>query len=470
MFRRSLIGSLVALGIAGSAFPLSGAARTASTSVSAAAPTGSAPSFAPAKSYATRAGSSIAIGDLNRDGKLDVAATSSGTVSVLLNRGDGSFANSREYGTARSSISLAIGDLNGDGNTDLVTANLAGTVSVLLNRGDGSFEGERDYAAGEDPLSVAIGDLNGDAKLDLVTVSSTSFGAKGWVSVLVNRGDGSFEARRVYRTGPAPRSVAIADLNGDGKPELATANPGGLGTVSVLVNRGDGSFAARRDYTTSYGPFWVGIGDLNGDGKPDLVSVGMRIAHLDKPTVSVLLNRGDGRFQARRDFRAGSFPNSASYTASSVALGDLNGDAKPDLALACCDKAVVSVLTERDGARFRRKLEYRSGRRVGYDRASAVSIGDLDGDGKLDLAVANDYSGTVSVLINTPGLCTVQAVTRLALPAAKSTLARANCRVGRVRRAYSRARRGRVISQRPRFGAVLPGGSKVSLVISRGRS
>ena len=92
---------------------------------------------------------------------------------------------------------------------------------MLLNRGDGNFQAKLDYATGRDPYSVAIGDLNGDGKPDLATAN---FDAASTVSVLLNRGDGSFQAKRDYATGRYPHSVAIGDLNGDGKPDLATAN------------------------------------------------------------------------------------------------------------------------------------------------------------------------------------------------------------------------------------------------------
>jgi hypothetical protein len=210
--------------------------------------------------------------------------------------------------------------------------------------------------------------------------------------------------------------VAIGDLSGDGKPDLAA---GGFSArfVSVLVNRGDGSFPIKRKYAA-----WshsVAIGDLNGDGNADLVAGGK--------TVSVRISKGDGSFRARRDYLPG-------YFADSIAIGDLNGDGKPDLVTANVDvSSNVSVLLNRGDGSFKPKLDYGTGSAV--RGPNSVAIGDLNADGRPDLATPNHYQFKVSVLINTPGLCAVQGVKGQTVPAAKRTLARANCRVGKIRRA-----------------------------------
>ena len=275
----------------------------------------------------------------------------------------------------------------------------------------------------------------------------------GTVSVFVNNGDGTLQPKLDYRPGTFPRSVAIADLNGDGKPDLATANVDD-NTASVFLNRGDGGFEPKRDYLAGAALAWVAIGDLNNDGRPDLVT-----ANTGSLRVSVLLNKGDGNFRAPRSYRVGDRPYA-------VAIGDLNGDRKPDLATAKqCSDTPVSVFANRGDGSFGERLNYRTG-----VCPESVAIGDLNGDRQNDLVTANFGGNSVSVLANSPGHCTVQFVVRMGLAAAKRTTIRANCRVGTIRRAYSQfGGKGRVVAQKPRFGAVLPKGGKVNLVVSRGR-
>src|SRR5919202_1149118 len=164
------------------------------------------------------------------------------------------------------------------------------------------------------PQGVAIGDLNGDGRPDLVATSDPAAGHV--VSVLFGRGDGTYD-RREYHTGQSPFSVAIGDLNRDGKPDLVTSN-GGTGSVSVLLNRGDGRFRTHREYRAGESALFVAIHDLNGDGKLDLA-----VADPDGNSVSVLLNIADGTFQRHRDYRTGRVPEV-------VAVADVNGDGRPD--------------------------------------------------------------------------------------------------------------------------------------------
>ena len=420
----------------------------------------SGPSFGRARAYATgHAAAAIAVGDLTGDAKPDLVSANGSkthTVSVLINKGNGSFRGPRKFGTGRGPESVAIGDLNGDGSRDVATANHdANTVSVLLNNGDGTLRPKRDYATGRGTVSVAIDDVNGDSKPDLVTANNGDFDGNG-ISVLLNIGDGTFESKRDFGPGLSPRDLAIGDLNGDGKTDLATLNDQNLGPVlSVFLNAGDGTFPAKREYGTPFDPTSVEIGDVNGDDKADLL-----VTSSDKeegPGVLVYLNRGHG------GFRRGVSPSLHGDWATgggSVAIGDLNGDRKVDLAVTSRLHA-VSVLVNLGDGRFQKQLDYGTG---AYP--ALIAIGDLNGDRRRDLLVMN--SSTVSVLLNKPGLCNVQELRRQTLKAVKQTLARVNCRVGKVSFDHSRTIKGLVIRQKPKFGAVLPRGSKVDVVISRG--
>jgi FG-GAP-like repeat/PASTA domain len=404
-----------------------------------------APSFAEPKNYGTGPGpDALAIGELNGDGRPDLVTANGKAISVLLNGGDGSFQARRDY-RARGT-DLAIGDLNGDGKLDLAT-----TFTVFLNRGDGSFRAGRAYPRGSGG-AVAIGDLNGDRKLDLAF-------STGSVQVLLNKGDGSFGAVRSYGKLDGTDSIAIGDLNGDRTLDLAAPNNYG-NTVSVFLNRGKGRFGAKRDYRAGPGPYGIAIGDLNGDGKLDLVTPDLNSGDTGPTTSSVLLNRGDGSFRARRVFQGG----------GDIALGDLNGDRRLDLVMG--GGAFVSVLLNRGDGSFQAWLNYRVQAKLDYRAVGGdwVAIGDLNGDGKPDLATANTDVGTVSALINTPGLCVVQDVRRMTLPVATRTIERVNCHVGEVGSDYSQVfKRGLVMRQKPTPGAVRPNGAKVDFVVSLGR-
>ena len=459
----ALIGLLVAVGSAG-----------------AAAPPGSVPSFRTARDFRTsaKAAQSVAIGDLDGDGKADLVAAHGAdfpvdlrklrTVSVLLNRGDGRFKPSHPYPTGKEgdelgAWSIAIGDLNGDGKLDVATGNPgAKSVSVLVNSGRGTFEAPVNYALNREPWDVAIADLNVDGKLDLATANPNT------VSVLLNRGDGSFGDKVDFPTGRSTWSFAVGDLNGDGKPDIATANNNGLSTISVLINQGDGSFEPKVDYRTGPGPRSVAIGDLNNDGKPDVVTAngtsnpGGDGGWID--SISVLLNKGGGMLRSKRDYRL------EDLEFVSVRIGDLNGDRKPDIAASgASDDWTITVFVNKGDGTFRAHYKYGpipyNGDTVDLG-SEAIALGDLNGDRRLDVVVPKWTK--VSVFLNSPGLCMVQEVRWIKLEAAKRKLARAHCRVGKVRWGSDPERRGIVYAQRPAAGTVLPRGGKVNLAVSTG--
>ena len=414
-------------------------------------------SFAEPKEYAVADGpEALAIGDLNGDSRPDLVTATGKVTSVLLNRGDGSFRARRDY--RPGGVTLAIGDLNGDRKLDIAT-----TSVLLLNRGNGSFQRKRtDSLTG----ALAIGDLNGDRRLDLATTNTHYSTTKGrrtvyTVSVPLNRGGARFRAPREYRTGDNPEAIEIGDVNGDRRLDLVTANE--ANTVSVLLNRGGGRFRAKRDYRTGPSPTDVAIGDLNADGKADLVTPNLNSIDTGPPRISVLLSKGNGRFPARRDYETGWI--------YSVAIGDLNGDRKPDLVVGDVG-GFPSVLLNRGNGSFQAQLNYRVETKLMSNSSGGewAAIGDLNGDGIVDLATSNADNDTVSVLINTPGLCNMQDVRRMTLPAATRMLSRVNCSVGEVSSDYSAVfKRGLVMWQKPAPGAVRPNPSKVDLVVSLGR-
>ena len=349
----------------------------------------------------------IASADLDGDGDADLVTANfiEATISVLLNNGDGTFADAVAYQigffqpfAATEPASVAIGDLDDDGDLDLVVSsaradfggNLPGIISVLLNAGDGTFPDQVIHGTGLGPFSVALEDLDDDGDLDIAVAMRDSDG----IQIFFNNGGGSFVFGMSFSAGDFPDGMVIGDLDGDGDPDFAVTN-WTENVVSVLLNNGDGSFGPRVTYSAGVGPLASAISDLDGDGDLDLVVADLGPNDSVGMTVSVLLNDGNG-----------AFPNLVSYGVderpSDVAISDLDADGHPDVVVTSLFDDTVSVLMNNGDATFGAQVTYS----VGQGPASSAAA-DLDGDGDLDLAVANEFGNTVSppciVVYSTPG-------------------------------------------------------------------
>jgi hypothetical protein len=349
----------------------------------------------------------LALADFNLDGKPDllVSKGSSATVSVLTNTTTGStvsFATGLEVAaTGNNHEGAATGDLDGDGKQDFVitNSNNLNSISIFRNTTAGatvSFAGKMDLSVVNAPYSVAIGDLDGDGKPDLVAANNGG----NVVSVFRNTstpGNLSFDTRIDLGAGSSPYGVAVADLDADGKPEIIVTNQGTSSALSVLKNSsgvGSISFQPPVVIANMSGPFSIAVGDLNGDGKPDLVASSSGAnAVLVKRNISTA---GVLSFSGQQDyFTTGTYPEG-------VAITDLDGDGKPDVVASnWSTNGSVSVLqnsSTTSSITFASHVDYAVGANPDF-----VTCGDLDGDGRSEIIAANSSETYVSVLKNIIG-------------------------------------------------------------------
>jgi hypothetical protein len=327
---------------------------------------------------------SLAVGDFNGDGKLDVAVslrgTTTGSVAILLGKGDGTFQAPVTYPMQGYSDIVAV-DVNHDGILDLIGD--GPQVSVLLGNGDGTFQPEID--TGDVMSFLAVGDFNGDGNLDAAgVVSYAGFGAE----LLVILGDGKGNFDRLLTT-PLPYDVAIprlGDFNGDGVLDLALPGPS---RVSILLGNGDGTMGPSKAVGGANGPQSAAVADFNGDGKPDL-AIG---EYVQGSQVDIRLGNGDGTFTLGSPVTL----NSAPLVTVSA---DFNRDGKMDLAtlLGYSTNYSIQILLGKGDGTFTTG----SNLPANYDDSALVSA-DFNGDGNLDLLVGGGSSTARLLLGNGDG-------------------------------------------------------------------
>ena len=335
---------------------------------------------------------SIVVADFNGDGNLDIAIANrtSNDISVLLGKGNGTFNPQVKYsaGAGTDPIAIAAADLNGDGKPDLVVADSGNkSISVLINSGTGTFGAAVEYKVGNSPSAIAAGDLNGDGIADIAVTNASD----NTVSVLINNGTGTFAAAKTYATDAAPHSVAIADFNGDGANDLAVANQNG-NDVSILLNQGSGTFAPPVNYCVvtvtgacnsvgAVDPLSLVAVDLNGDGKPDLAVAS------SSQSVVTLLNNGSGAFTLTAQ-------SSASKNPQAIAAGVFVTNGPQDVVVADGVANSFEIFDGTGNGNLAAPLRYLSG-----NGPQAIAVGDFNKDGKLDVAVVNLGDANVAIAL-----------------------------------------------------------------------
>ncbi len=351
--------------------------------------------FQAARSFPFAAGSGgfdIAVGDFNGDTIPDIAANSrqGGGVNIFLGKGDGNFQAAVSFNASLPNCgptNLAVGDFNKDGKLDIITSLQCSTVSVLFGKGDGTFSTPLHLAANEFPAQLVVADFNGDGNPDWVAGSSSQM----YLTVVLGNGNGTFQDAVNYTVGTTP-AVALGDFNKDGILDLVTVNPNSS-NISVLLGKGDGTFQPAINTAVPGAFFGIAVADFNNDGNLDVV-VGSSVGSVPR-NVIVLLGKGDGTFAAPVGYSTGG------SSGGSIAVEDFNGDGKLDIAVVNqSDNTVSLLLGNGDGTFQAGKVVTAALATDGF--LGTLVAADFNRDGKIDLAIPDFCGlncGTLSILL-----------------------------------------------------------------------
>lgn len=316
----------------------------------------------------------VALGDLNGDGRLDVVVANtdvSGTVAVLLGNGDGTLQTAVTYPAGAYPEFVILADFNRDGHLDVAVGNRAiggsGWVSILLGNGDGTLRPPVSYGPFTDAFSLATGDFNQNGALD-IAVGDTSSG-----TLLLGNGDGTFSTGRPIGASNAV-FFAVADFNGDGKLDLISAD-NSASTIQLLTGSGKGTFKLKSSYLVPTPPIALVAADFNGDGIPDFAAADEAVNNAGS-NVTIFESSATG--YVKRKYPYGDEPRL-------IVAADINQDGKLDLVTENEFNGTVDLFLNSSNGAFQSPIVLHDG---GITAAS-VAVGDPNGDGKPDIVVTD---------------------------------------------------------------------------------
>jgi hypothetical protein len=346
----------------------------------------------------------VTLADLNLDGKLDVATAnaSTDTFTVRLGTGTGSLGAASSPATGDEPSFIRSADLNRDGKPDLITVNRTGhSVSVMRGNGDGTFVAHADFSAGSAndlPVYLEVGDFNRDGKPDVVT-SNDAIAGSGELAMLLGDGTGALAAPTFTPLGNAARQLAVADMNRDGKLDVAVANFNSQ-NVEVLLGAGNGTFGIPKVLATTAAITGLRSGDFNQDGIPDLIA-----SHAANPgTITALVGSGSGSSTAAVSV------GTTSDQPNHLVTGDFNGDGKLDVVTSNLNGNNISILLNNTATPAITPQTITYGAANGFTNGSTktrfLAVADLNRDGFIDLMTVDDPSpanGNVVVRLGNGG-------------------------------------------------------------------